>query len=120
MVKQMTESTMQKIRLACNWSDDNMANDEKFEVRLQDSNRKAVQDLIEAIRPFAGLPDTPDNAKDLQSKVFYTARSNDIEPKEFFTLLYRMFLNADRGPRIGNYFLDLGVDKATSILQRYL
>ena len=120
MVKQRTESTMQKIRLACNWSDDNMANDEKFEVRLQDSNRKAVQDLIEAIRPFAGLPDTPDNAKDLQSKVFYTARSNDIEPKEFFTLLYRMFLNADRGPRIGNYFLDLGVDKAISILQRYL
>src|SRR5919199_961249 len=121
MVKQKTESIMHKIRLACNWADDNMGKDGKFaEVRLSGSYRKAVQDLIEAIRPFAGLPDTPDNAKDLQSKVFYTARSNDIEPKEFFTLLYRMFLNADRGPRIGNYFLDLGVDRATSILERYL
>jgi lysyl-tRNA synthetase class 1 len=43
-----------------------------------------------------------------------------MEPKEFFTLLYRMFLNAERGPRIGNYFLDLGIDRATGVLQRYL
>jgi lysyl-tRNA synthetase, class I len=120
MVKQETESIMQKIRLACNWSDDNMMKDEKFQVFLSDSYRKAVQDLIEAIRPFAGLPDTPDNAKDLQSTVFSIARSNNMEPKEFFILLYRMFLNADRGPRIGNYFLDLGIDKAISILHKYL
>lgn len=120
MVKQATESIMQKIRLACNWSDDNMMKDEKFQVFLSDSYRKAVQDLIEAIRPFAGLPDTPDNAKDLQSTVFSIARSNNMEPKEFFILLYRMFLNADRGPRIGNYFLDLGIDKAISILHKYL
>ena len=120
MVKQKTESVMQKIRLACNWSDDNIMKDEKFEVPLSNSHRKAVQDLIEALRPFAGLPDTPNNAKDLQSTVFSTARSNNIEPKEFFILLYRMFLNADRGPRIGNYFLDLGIDRAISILHKYL
>jgi lysyl-tRNA synthetase, class I len=120
MVKEKTEGIMHKIRLASNWADDNIAKDERFEIQLSDSHRKAVQELIEAIRPFAGLPDTADNAKDLQSKVFYTARANGIEPKEFFTLLYRMFLNADRGPRIGNYFLDLGIDRATSILQRYL
>jgi lysyl-tRNA synthetase, class I len=35
-------------------------------------------------------------------------------------LLYRMFLNADRGPRIGNYLLDLGIDRATRLLKRYL
>jgi lysyl-tRNA synthetase class I len=39
---------------------------------------------------------------------------------ENFTLLYRMFLNTERGPRIGNYFLDLGIDRATAMLQRYL
>jgi lysyl-tRNA synthetase class 1 len=66
------------------------------------------------------MPDSGDNAKNLQSKVFDVARNNGIEPKEFFTLLYRMFLNADRGPRIGNYFLDLGIDRATGVLQKYL
>jgi lysyl-tRNA synthetase class 1 len=72
------------------------------------------------MRPFKGVPDSPDNAKNLQSKVFSIARDNGIEPKEFFTLLYRMFLNAEKGPRIGNYVLDLGVERATGILKRYL
>jgi lysyl-tRNA synthetase class 1 len=120
MVKEKTHSIMHKIRLASNWADDNVAKDEKFEVRLSESHIKAVQELIEAIRPFGGLSDAADNAKNLQSKVFDIARANGIEPKEFFTLLYRMLLNADRGPRMGNYLLDLGIDRATSMLERYL
>lgn len=120
MIKQWTDSIIRKIKLASRWADDNMIQDKKFEVQLTESHRKAVQDLIEAVRPFAGLTDTADNAKNLQSKVFYTARTNGIEPKDFFTLLYRMFLNANRGPRIGNYFLDLGVERAISTLERYL
>ncbi len=116
-----SERLMHKIRLASDWgNDNNMAKDEKFEIRLSDLHRKAVQELIEAMRPFAGLPDSPDNAKNLQSNVFSIARANGIEPKEFFALLYRMFLNTDRGPRIGNYLLDLGIDRATSLLNRYL
>jgi lysyl-tRNA synthetase, class I len=115
-----SERIMNKIRLASNWGDDNTTNDEKFEIRLSDVHRKAVQELIESIRPFAGLPDAPDNAKNLQSNIFSIARANGIEPKEFFALLYRMFLNTDRGPRIGNYLLDLGINRATSLLKRYL
>jgi lysyl-tRNA synthetase class 1 len=120
IAKDKTDALMHKIRLASNWADDNMAQEQKFDIQLTDAQRKAVIDLIEAIRPFANMQSTPDNAKSLQSKVFDVARNNGMEPKEFFTLLYRMFLNADRGPRIGNYFLDLGIDRATSVLQRYL
>ncbi len=116
------EGIKHKIRLASNWADDNNAknNDEKFEIQLSDMQRKAVQELIEAMRPFNGTPDSPDNAKRLQSSVFSIARANGIEPKEFFTLLYRMFLNAEKGPRIGNYLLDLGIDRAAALLDRYL
>jgi lysyl-tRNA synthetase class 1 len=120
IAKDKTDTIMQKIKLASNWADDNMAREEKFDIKLSDAQRKAVTDLIEAIKPFAGMQSTPDNAKELQSKVFDVARNNGMEPKEFFTLLYRMFLNADRGPRIGNYFLDLGIDRAANVLQRYL
>jgi lysyl-tRNA synthetase, class I len=119
--KKKSERIMNKIRLASNWGDDNTTtNDEKFEIRLSNVQRKAVQELIESIRPFAGLPDSSDNAKNLQSNIFSIARANGIEPKEFFALLYRMFLNTDRGPRIGNYLLDLGINRATSQLKRYL
>ncbi|MDQ5843240.1 MAG: lysine--tRNA ligase [Thermoproteota archaeon] len=114
------ERIMDKIRLASNWGDDNTTKDEKFEIRLSEPHRKVVQELIEALRPFAGLPDSPDNAKNLQSSIFSIARANGIEPKEFFALLYKMFLNTDRGPRLGNYLLDLGIDRATNVLKGYL
>ncbi len=118
MVKEKSDAMMQKIRLASNWADD-MMQEEKFEVQLSDVQRKAVDELLEAIEPFRGMEDTQENAKGLQSKVFDIARNNNIEPKEFFTLLYRMFLNSDKGPRIGNYFLDLGVNRVTIVLRRY-
>ena len=118
MIKEKTDFMIHKIRLASNWADDNKQ-DEKFDVQLSGSQKQAVQELIGALRPFAGIPDIEDNAKNLQSKVFEVARNYGMEPKEFFTLLYRMFLNADKGPRIGNYFLDLGIDRATAVLQRY-
>lgn len=115
-----TEKILRKIRLASNWGDDNIAKDEKFEMQLSDLHIKAVQELIKAMRPFTGLSDTPDNAKNLQSTVFSVARANGIEPREFFTLLYRMFLNSEKGPRIGNYVLDLGAERAINTLKRYV
>lgn len=121
IVKEKTDAVMEKIKLAANWADDNASQeDEKFAVDLNDVQLKAVRELAEAIRPFAGMPSTQDNAKALQSRVFDVARNNNIEPRELFTMLYRMFLNSDRGPRIGNYFLDLGVDRAIRVLERYL
>jgi len=121
IVKEKSESVMKKIMLASNWADDNTGRQaERYEVRLSDSQKEAVSGLVEAIKPFAGMADSQDNAKSLQSKVFEVARQNNIEPREFFALLYKMFLNAERGPRIGNYFLDLGIDRVTAVLGAYL
>jgi lysyl-tRNA synthetase class 1 len=121
LVKEKSDAVLNRIRLAANWADDNVTQeDEKFEVQLSETQKKAVAELRELVKPFAEMPSTADNAKELQSKVFDVARNNNFEPKAFFTLLYRMFLNADRGPRIGNYFLDLGVERVIHVLNRYL
>lgn len=122
MVREKSDAIMRKIQLAANWADDNASQggDDKFEVQLADNQRKAVTDLLGVLPEFASVQDTPENAKALQSRVFDIARASGMEPKEFFTLLYRMFLNADRGPRIGNYFLDLGIERVSSVLKRYL
>jgi lysyl-tRNA synthetase class 1 len=121
MAKEKSDAIIRKIQLAANWADDNASSpDEKFEVQLTDSQRKAVTELLDILKEFSSVQETPENAKALQSRVFDIARANGMEPKEFFTLLYRMFLNADRGPRIGNYFLDLGVERVSSVLKRHL
>lgn len=120
MVKDKTNNIMEKIKLASNWADDNAIQDEKFEVQLDEKKKKTILELIEILRPFSTMQNTAENARSLQSKVFDIARNNNIEPKELFALLYMMFLNATRGPRIGNYFLDLGTDRVISVLRKYV
>ena len=123
MIKEKNDVILGKTQLAANWADDNASGpgDEKFEVELTASQKKAVTELVGILNgEFATVAEAPENAKALQSRVFDIARTNGMEPKEFFTVLYRMFLNAERGPRIGNYFLDLGVDRVCFVLKRYL
>src|SRR3989454_3541375 len=78
IVKDKTDEIIQKIKLASNWADDNMAREETFNIKLTDTQRKTISDLIEVIKPFAKKQSTPDKAKELQSKVFDVARNNNM------------------------------------------
>jgi lysyl-tRNA synthetase class 1 len=120
VVKEKTDNLIKRIELASNWSEDLFSEEEKFEIEMTDNYRKAIAELIQSLKSFIGSEQKPDTPKNLQSKVFDIARDNKIEPKEFFTLLYKMLINSDRGPRIGNYILDLGLERTSNILQRYL
>src|SRR5919108_3166580 len=120
VVKERTDNLIKRIELASNWSEDLFSEEEKFEIEMTDNYRKAIAELIQSLKSFIGSEQKPDTPKNLQSKVFDIARDNKIEPKEFFTLLYKMLINSDRGPRIGNYILDLGLERTSNILQRYL
>jgi lysyl-tRNA synthetase, class I len=87
---------------------------------MKENYGKAIKELIQTLKSFLGSEQQSDAPKNLQSKIFNIARTYEIEPKEFFTLLYRMLLNADRGPRLGNYALDLGIERTCDILERYI
>jgi lysyl-tRNA synthetase class 1 len=119
LTKVKTDNLTRKIELACNWSED-FLEEEKFEIEIKDNYKKAILDLIHTTNAFIGYEQKPESPKNLQSKVYDIARNNGMEPKELFTLLYKMLINSDRGPRIGNYILDLGIERTNNILQRYL
>lgn len=121
IVKEKTERLLQRIELASNWADDQFTlTAEKVEIEINESQRKAIMEILDAMRSFIGSEQDPETPKNLQSKVFEIARNNQIEPKEFFRLLYRILINADRGPRIGNYAIDLGLDRTCRILEESL
>jgi lysyl-tRNA synthetase class 1 len=121
IVKEKTERLLQRIELASNWADDQFTlTAEKVEIEINESQRKAMMEILDAMRSFIGSEQDPETPKNLQSKVFEIARNNQIEPKEFFRLLYRILINADRGPRIGNYAIDLGLDRTCRILEESL
>jgi lysyl-tRNA synthetase class 1 len=120
MIKEKSNDLKKRIELASNWADDHLFVEEKFEIEMKDNYSKALKELIQILKSFLGSEQEPDAPKNLQSKIFNTARTYQIEPKEFFTLLYRMLLNTDRGPRLGNYALDLGIERTCNILERYV
>jgi lysyl-tRNA synthetase class 1 len=120
IIKQKSNDLKKRIELASNWANDHLFAEEKFEIEMKDNYVKAIKELIQSLKTFVGLEQEYDAPKNLQSKIFNIARSYQIEPKEFFRLLYRMLLNTDSGPRLGNYALDLGIERTCNILEKYI
>jgi len=120
MVKEKTDNLIKRIELAYNWAHDHSFDGERFEFEMNDNQKKAIVDLIESLKSFIGSELNPSSPKELQTRVFTIARDNTLEPKEFFVLLYRILINSDKGPRIGNYLLDLGIERTCNMLKKYL
>lgn len=57
-------------------------------------------------------------AQEVQSIIFNYAKSNGFTPKEIFKLFYRILINADKGPRLGNYIVDLGLGNVIKTLDK--
>jgi lysyl-tRNA synthetase, class I len=110
-----------KIRLASSWADDQgLQSDRRSELDLTQKDKDALRELIQALREFKGKENNNDSPKILQSRIFDISRRNEVGIKEFFTILYRILVGADRGPRIGNYVLDLGIDRTCDLVHAYL
>lgn len=111
-IKERTDDLANMIKLAGNWADD-FGHFEKVQVSVDDKQRKALSDLIEIVR-------NESDPKNLQTKIFEVSRSNGIEPRDFFKILYNILLSADRGPRLGPYIVDVGTEKVADALKQYV
>ena len=50
----------------------------------------------------------------------YVAKGDDVEPKEFFKVLYQIILSTTRGPKIGPFILDIGKKNVAEKIGRYV
>ena len=99
------------IDLAGNYADD-FDEVEKIEVETDDNTKKALRELSDLLM----LKEDPD---DLQNAIYQIAKSNDVQPKEFFGTLYKIILNTTRGPKIGPFILDIGREKVGKTIQNH-
>jgi lysyl-tRNA synthetase class 1 len=121
MAKEKTPGLVKRIILASNWIEDKISDTRQgFDRSLKVDEKKAVSQLIEVLQSFRNSEKDPETPKMLQSKIFEIARSNFGEPKDFFKLIYRLVLNTDKGPRLGNYAVDLGIERTCEILAKHL
>lgn len=107
MVKEVDQGLAQKIGMALKWSKEMQAVERK-KVLLNEREKQLVNEFQESLNT--------QDPKQIQFTVFEIARKHLLEPKDFFKLLYRILLGTESGPRLGPYLVDLGIDKARTIL----
>jgi lysyl-tRNA synthetase class 1 len=121
MAGEKTNGLIRRITLASNWIEDKITHRRQVvDISLSPNERRALDQLIDTLRSYIGSEDKPDTPLILQTKIFEIARSNSIQPKEFFKLLYKLILHTDKGPRLGNYAVDLGLQRTCEILTEHL
>jgi lysyl-tRNA synthetase class 1 len=110
--QQLDEDLKRRIEYASNWRLD-FEEIKETPVSLTEQQKKALTALTAAL----------ENMEDpgmIQNAIFNAAKTNELQPREFFKLLYTILMGAPQGPRLGPYVLAMGKQNVTAALQRAL
>jgi lysyl-tRNA synthetase class 1 len=100
------------IEIAGNYSDE-FDEQEKIEVELNDISKKALSVLVTALQE-------EEEPEDIQNTIYQIAKANEVQPKDFFKILYQIILGTSRGPKIGPFITDIGRKQVAKTLSEYL
>ena len=112
VIKNPEQEIEKLIELAGNYSDE-FDEQEKTQIDLDETVKKALKILSEAL----GADKEPE---DIQNTIYQIAKSNDVQPKDFFKILYQIILGTSRGPKIGPFISDIGRKQVAKTLSEYI
>jgi len=101
-----------RIEYAANWIKD-FEEITETAISLTDEARSALKELIEVLQ-------TESAAEKIQNAIFNAAKKHNLEPKDFFRIIYSILISAPQGPRLGPYILAMGKQNVADALQRAL
>jgi len=108
------DSVKELIKLAGNYSDD-------FEETKIPATKIMVDDSSKvALKQLADLLQKDETPEDLQNLIYSIAKENQVQPKDFFKILYQIILSTNRGPKIGPFIEDVGKKKVADIISKYI
>lgn len=121
--EQLTERARARAACAWRWIHEFAPDDFRFSVvdptappvEVAESERAAIRGIGSLVSD--GLEDLSE--KEVQNAIYAIARENGIEPKEFFPVLYRVLVDAEKGPRLGGFLKTLESDRLLAIFNRY-
>jgi len=108
------DSVEELIKLAGNYSDD-------FEETKIPATKITVDDSSKvALKQLADLLQKDETPEDLQNSIYTIAKENQVQPKDFFKILYQIILSKDRGPKIGPFIEDIGKKNVADAIYRHI
>ena len=111
IIKNSDQEVEKLIKIAGNFAE-KFSQQEKIQVDVDDSTKKALEILIDALN-------AEKEPEDIQNTIYQIAKSNDIQPKDFFKILYRIILGTSRGPKIGPFISDIGRRQVANVLSEH-
>ena len=113
-IKEVNEYVDNLIMLAGNYSDDFVETKiPAAEITIDDSSKNALKQL-------ASLLEDSEKIEDLQNAIYSIAKENQVQPKDFFKLLYRIIIAGPRGPKLGPFIEDIGMKNVAQTIKRHL
>ena len=82
-------------------------------MNLDDTSKKALGILVIAL-------EEKEEPEDIQNTIYQIAKANDVQPKDFFKILYQIILGTSRGPKIGPFITDIGRKQVAKTLSEYI
>jgi len=113
-IKETNSNVEELIKLAGNYSDD-------FEETKIPGTKFTIDDSAkDALRQLTDILSKDEKIEDLQNSIYTIAKENQVQPRDFFRILYQIILSTDRGPKIGPFIEDIGKKKVAEDIKKYL
>jgi len=113
-IKEVNSYIENLITLAGNYSDDFVETETPTtELEIDDSSKAALKQLVKLLEENVEI-------EDLQNSIYSIAKENQVQPKDFFKILYQIILSTNRGPKIGPFIGDIGKKKVADIISKYI
>jgi lysyl-tRNA synthetase, class I len=108
----LDDNLLKRIEYGQNWTRD-FEEIKETDVTLTGEEKKAIAQLVLELEAEVD----PDK---IQNAIFNSAKNNNVQPSNFFKVLYRILMGAPQGPRLGPYVLAMGKQNVIAALKRVL
>ena len=113
-IKETNSHVEELIKLAGKYSDDfEETKIPATKIIIDDSCKVALTQLVKLLLKN-------EKTEDLQNSIYTIAKENQVQPKDFFRILYQIILSANRGPKIGPFIEDIGKKKVANDISKYI
>jgi len=74
----------------------------------------------DALKQLADLLSKNEKIEDLQNSIYNIAKENNVQPRDFFKILYQIILSTNRGPKIGPFIEDVGMKEIADKIYKHV
>jgi lysyl-tRNA synthetase, class I len=113
--KEEEEQVKERLRSAKNWVETFASDNYKFQLvekvpwKLNKKEREVVDKVLSKI-------DNKITDKELHEEIYKICKESEYEPRDFFSLFYKMLIGKEKGPRLASFLLTIGEDRLRKIL----